>query len=270
MKYLPREAAPFGADVWSKIDNAVIGAAKSQLAGRRLLEIEGPLGFGTRVVDEQERLVELAVSEDAGAVMTVPAAIPIPMINATFSLPIRAVAAAEGGSAPMDLRAAATAAIACARLEDDLIFRGNQTLGIPGLLTAEGSAKISTGDWNEVGQPVEDIISAVNALDAAGFPGPYAAALAPSLYNALYRLYPQGDDTQLEHAKEIITGGIIKAPTLTSGGVLLATGKAFASIVVAQDLVTGFVGPSGVEFEFVVLESLVPRIIVPEAVCVLE
>jgi len=39
MRYLPREDAPISDRVWSMIEEAVIGPAKMQLAGRRLLEI---------------------------------------------------------------------------------------------------------------------------------------------------------------------------------------------------------------------------------------
>ena len=209
-------------------------------------------------------------AEDAAASITAAKVIPVPMLHDHFTLHSRTIASAEEGGAPLDLAAAAMAGMACARMEDELVFQGNATLGIAGLLTAEGSSAVKLGDWNQVGQPAEDLIKAVNALDESGFPGPYAAALAPSLYNALLRLYPQTDDSQLEHARQILGGGIVKAPTLASGGVVLATGKQFASIVVGQDMLAAFVGPAGVHLEFVVIESLVPRITVPQAICVLE
>ena len=41
-KYLAREDAPFGSEIWGKLDTAMVQAVKQQLSGRRLLEIEGP------------------------------------------------------------------------------------------------------------------------------------------------------------------------------------------------------------------------------------
>jgi len=271
MRYLPREAAPISDRVWEMIDQAVIGPAKMELAGRRLLDIYGPLGFGTRSLDHEERPVAAEASfGDARASMSAPQTSPIPLIYSEFTLAVREVAAAEERGSLLDLDAPARAAIACARLEDTLIFQGNRDLGIGGLLTTPGASKVRLGDWAQLGQPVDDLIKAVNALDAAGFPGPYTAALAPALYNSLFRLYERGFRTQLEHARQVISAGLVKAPTLASGGVVLASERHFASLVLAQDMTPAFVGPTAASYQFVILESLSPRITVPQAICVLE
>jgi hypothetical protein len=55
-----------------------------------------------------------------------------------------------------------------------------------------------------------------------------------------------------------------------SGGALLASGRQYASIVVGQDLVTGFVGPAENGYEFTVGETIALRLAVPQAVCVLK
>jgi uncharacterized linocin/CFP29 family protein len=271
MRYLPREAVPITDRVWEMIDQAVIGPAKTQLAGRRLLETYGPFGFGTRTLDHKEHTASAeATFGDARASMTAPRTTPIPLIYAGFRLSIREIAAAEERGTLLDLDAPAKAAVACARLEDQLIFSGNKDLGIEGLLTTPKASKVRLSDWSQLGQPVEDLLKAVNALDAAGFPGPYTAALAPSLFNALYQRYTEASLTQLEHARQIITGGLVKAPTLANGGVVLAAERHFASLVLAQDMTPAFVGPTATDYEFLVVESLVPRITVPEAICVLE
>lgn len=272
MRYLPREDAPFSAAVWEAIDATVLGSARAQLAGRRLLEVSGPFGLGYRAVDlsEQAAGIELTRGEATASLSAAPVQ-PVPMLNAGFTLTLRDIAAVEERGAPLDLKAAASAATAVAHLEDKLIFEGAKALGIPGLLTIAGSAKVKLGNWaTEVGKATDDLLAAVNALDAAGFPGPYTAALAPSLYNALFLRYPNSDMLQLGHAKEIITTGLVKAPTLKTGGVVMAAGKHVASLLVGLDLTTALVGPAGTGFEFVVLESLTPRITLPEAVCVLE
>jgi uncharacterized linocin/CFP29 family protein len=90
------------------------------------------------------------------------------------------------------------------------------------------------------------------------------------LYNALFLRYPQGAMLQMEHAREVITGGMVKALTLKSGGVVMQAGRHVATIIVGQDLTVAYVGPSGTSYELVVVESLAPRVFIPEAVCVLE
>ena len=48
--YLGREDAPISAETWKLLDTTMIEAAKSQLSGRRLLSIDGPFGFGLKVI----------------------------------------------------------------------------------------------------------------------------------------------------------------------------------------------------------------------------
>ncbi|MFB3881613.1 MAG: family 1 encapsulin nanocompartment shell protein [Armatimonadota bacterium] len=271
MRYLPREDAPISGRIWDMIDGAVVGAAKSQLAGRRLLEITGPYGFGYRAFDRGEKAAGVEVKfSDATAALSSAEIHPIPMVSAGFMLPIRDVATAEEQGIRMELSAPVNAGVAAARLEDKLIFEGSKPLGLPGLLNAPGSAKTKLGNWTDVGKAMDDLIAAVGKLDSAGFPGPYAAALAPALYNALFLRYPDSDLLQIDQARQLITGGITKAVTLKSGGVVIAVGRYFATIVMGQDMTTAYVGPSGTNYEFVIVESLAPRVIIPETICVLE
>ncbi len=52
-------------------------------------------------------------------------------------------------------------------------------------------------------------------------------ALAPAQYNLLLRRYPQGDGTELDHIRTILSGDVVKAPVLKKGGVLLASGRQY-------------------------------------------
>ncbi len=264
-KYLGREDAPFEGEIWSKLDEIVIGAAKAQISGRKLLEIEGPFGLGLKSVP----LADVAAI-DAEVKLSASRVLPIALLETTFILGERDLAAFEETGYALDTQEVAGAAMAMAAMEDTLVFEGNKGLGIEGLTNAKGAASISLGKWEEVGTAANDCIKAVTTLDAAGFHGPYLLALAPDLYNMLYRLYPQGYLFEMQHVESIVEGKVIKAPGIKKGGVLLAASKQFASIVVGQDMSLGFVGPAGPDFEFKIVESLSPRIRVPSAVCALK
>jgi uncharacterized linocin/CFP29 family protein len=181
---------------------------------------------------------------------------------------MRDLASYEREGIALDTSAVAKAAIKCARAEDDLIFNGKPSL--PGLLTAEGANELKLSAWDEVGMAAEDIIKAVTILDNAGFHGPYCLALTPARYNLLLRLYPRGPYTELEHVQTMVTDGVFKAPILKTGGVLLASGRQFASIVLGQDMAIGFIGPVEGKLEFAISESLAPLIRQPQAICVLK
>ena len=194
----------------------------------------------------------------------------LPLLETMFSLSVRDIAAFEGTGFSLNTAEIAKAAMAAAAAEDDLIFQGNKALGIEGLFSANGVQSVKLGNWDEIGTAANNVIAALNALDSSGFHGPYALALAPNLYNLLFRLYPQGYQIELQHVESVVGSKVIKAPGIKKGGVLLATGKQFASIVIGQDLITGFIGPEDLDFKFKVSESLVPYIKVPQAVCVLK
>jgi uncharacterized linocin/CFP29 family protein len=68
----------------------------------------------------------------------------------------------------------------------------------------------------------------------------------------------------------VVTGGIVKTPALKQGGVIIATGRQFVHLLLGQDMTAAFVGPQGTDYEFAIVESLVPRISVPDAICVLQ
>lgn len=259
-KYLTREAAPIEAGTWGILDGTMIEAAKSVLSGRHILSIDGPYGLGLKSISLSDPEMESATV--TGQVIAVA------LISRSFTVAKRDLAAFEKDGVLLDTRPVAIAAIECAKLEDELIFKG--TREAPGLLSSRGANQLKLSNWNEVGTAAGDIIKAITALDGSGFHGPYTLALTPERYNLLLRRYPTGHFSELEHIKTMATEGVIKAPSLESGGVLLASGRQFASIVVGQDMTVGFIGPVGERLEFSVSESLTPFIRVPKAICVLK
>jgi uncharacterized linocin/CFP29 family protein len=256
--YLGRKEAPLSAEVWKLLDATMIEAAKSQLSGRRLISIEGPFGFGLKVIP-------LSDCEIAEGITTSPV-IPVNLLTSSFFLNKRDLAA-SGNDPVLDLDPVASAAMACAAKEDGIIFTGIQET--PGLLGAEGSSSLALGKWDKVGTAADQIINAVTLLDDAGFHGPYCMGLAPAQYNLLLRRYPQGDGTELDHIRNILGGDVVKAPVLKKGGILLASGRQYCSLVIGQDMSIGFNGPAGDAFEFSISESLALLIRAPESICVL-
>lgn len=267
-QYLHRDDAPFGEGVWEAIDNAVVGAARSQLSGRRLVHTIGPQGLGLKSLPFGD--VPVQGNTVAGVTVSSSCMIPVAMIHSEFTLSVRDVAAYEQSGIPLDLDAPVKAAIALARQEDQLVFNGLAPLNVPGLLNTPRVRSVKLRPWNVVGDAVQDIINATAELDAGGFLGPYALALTPSSYNHLFRLYPQSDTTELEHARQVVTDSIIKAPALPGGGVLIDTSGPFANIVLGQDMMAGFVGPEPARYRFAIFESVALWVRVPEAVCVLK
>jgi uncharacterized linocin/CFP29 family protein len=259
-KYLARGDAPFDAKIWKELDQAMVRAAKSQMVGRRLLPVEGPFGFGLKGISLPDQ--ETQNGWIIGRMQ------PVVVIREPFTLGVRDLASYEQEGITMNMRPIRAAARECARMEDELIFNGGPE--VPGLLTVSGANTLQLLDWDEVGTAAGAIMQGITALDKAGFHGPYALALTPERYNLLFRRYPQGNQSEMDHIAKMVTDGIFKAPVLDAGGVLVSGGMESASLVLGQDMSIGFVGPAGDELEFYISESITLRIRYPGAICVLQ
>jgi uncharacterized linocin/CFP29 family protein len=262
MDYLNRQMAPFGDKIWQRIDEAAVHAARDLLTGRRFLEVDGPYGVGlTSVEVGHDDFCRQPGPEEAGAVMG--RAISVPMLRKDLRLSIRRVAACREMGQPLNLNPVEDAAEAVARREEEFIYYGQPDFRLQGLLTAEDRAHHNGGDWGNIDQALDDVLAAVNALDARNFRGPYALALAPVLYNGLFRRYAGTDMLQLEHLRRLCQLGVYKAAI--EGGVLVdpRVGK----LIIGQDLMAGYIGQDGVHYQLYVTESVVLRLDEPRAVC---
>jgi uncharacterized linocin/CFP29 family protein len=259
-RYLGREDAPFGSEIWDVLDNALQQTAKNFLIGRRLLELEGPFGLGLKSVQLGDQETESGLFSSQ--------VLPVMMIQETFTLGTRDLANYEREGVALDTCPLSDAVRACVHKEDDLIFQC--TGNVLGLMTVADSNEMKLKDWNEIGTASGDIIEAITKLDDAGFHGPYSLALVPERFNLLFRLYPQGKQSELEHIQSMVSKGVFKSPTLKSGGIIIASTAQCASIVLGQDMDIGYIGPAGAKQEFVVTESLTLRIQQPQAICILK
>jgi uncharacterized linocin/CFP29 family protein len=244
-----------------------VGAAAGQLSARRLLHLEGPYGLGTAALVGEEAVFEEESESLAG--VSGQCVTPLLGIRKTFRISVRDIAAHEETGLPFGVADVGHAAIACARREDQLLLYGSEALGTSGLLNAEGSQSLDLSEWEEPGQALDDLAKAAGMLDEAGFHGPYALALTPARYNLLFRRYRQGNMVEMDHVKTLVTEGVVKAPALSSGGVLIASGRQFATVVLGQDLTAGFIGPAGPFYEFELSETVALRLEHPGCVCVL-
>jgi len=193
-------------------------------------------------------------------------AISVPMLRKGFPLSIRRIAAYREMGQPLNFASVQTAAEAVAAREEEFIYTGQKNFGLPGLLTAEGRNQYAGGDWTNIDQALEDVLAAVNALDAKGFRGPYALALSPTLYNGLFRRYPGTDMLQLQHLRRLCECGVYKAPI--ENGVLVD--PRVGRLLVGQDLMAGYVGQDGVHYQLYVSESLVLMVEEPGAICTIS
>ena len=122
--YLGRKEAPIGVDAWQLLDSIMIEAAKSQVPGRRLITLEGPYGYGLKVLPLSDCELEEGISTSS--------VVPVHAIKSGFSLGKRDLAAFEKEKLAFDGGPVACAAMDCAAKEDGIIFQGISVL--PGII----------------------------------------------------------------------------------------------------------------------------------------
>ena len=262
MSELLAPSQTFSAEIIKTIEEAAVGAARDILSGRRIIDVEGPYGLGLTTVEVgNDDLCRQPGPDEASAVLS--RALSLPMIYRRFAISKRRIAAFEEMGQPLNLKIVEDAAQAVAMREEEFIYTGQPDFHLQGLLNADGRNTLQGGDWSSVDQVLDNVIAAVNILDDKGYRGPYGLALAPALYNNLFRRYPGSDLLQIEHLKRLCTRGIVKANI--DGGVLVA--KDVGSIVLGQDLQIVYLSPDGAHENFAVTESLALKIEAADAIC---
>src|SRR5215831_19485174 len=223
------QSQPFSAEIMEKIEEAAVSAAREILSGRRIIDVEGAYGLGLTTVEVgNDDLCREPGPGEASAVLS--RALSLPMIYRRFSISKRRIAAFEEMGQPLNLRPAEDAAQAVALREEEFIYTGQPDFHLQGLLNADGRNTLQGGDWSSVDQVLDNVIAAVNILDGKGYRGPYGLALAPALYNNLFRRYPGptscrsniSNDFALEASSKPILTGAFWWPMMSA---LLSSGR---------------------------------------------
>jgi uncharacterized linocin/CFP29 family protein len=251
--WLDRENAPFEQEIWDRIDAIARSAADEVRAGRRLLEVVGPIGFGARAgIAEDLPLGE----EPAGAHVHVPTVHPLPVIHRTFALGARAVEARAACGEPLLLSEASEAARQIARAEDRILFEGLPRAGVRGLLAHEGAVELPAGEWSDPARAADDLLGALARLDAAGRHGPYAVAVSPGRFYQLLRPHPGTALTPYQQLQPAFVGGIVKAPVLENGAVVVMRTASGPRVVVGGELAAAYDGRDGIFHQISLVESV--------------
>ncbi|GGE12131.1 bacteriocin [Marinithermofilum abyssi] len=269
--------APFSPDDWAELETTVVQTARRQLVGRRFTPLYGPLGAGIQSVPhfiyDAPKPGQLDLTGESSN-PTQPSRrvnLNIPILYKDFTVYWRDLDLSDKLNTPIDFSAAADAASYVALKEDDLIFNGEDSLDIPGLMNVKGRHTQIREDWMKAGNAFQDVVEARNKLLSSGHSGPYALVLSPYLYSLLHRVHPETHVFEIEHVRELVTDGVYQSPVIKGhAGVLVETGEQNLDLAVAEDFDTAYLDSEDMNHHFRVYEALVPRIKRPTAVCTLE
>jgi uncharacterized linocin/CFP29 family protein len=265
MNHLLRELAPIPAAAWSEIEAEARRTIEGTLAGRRLIELSGPHGWGHAAVNVG-RTGRLATAPLDGAEANLRKVQPLVEVRIPFELDRDEIDAIERGATDPDLDAVVAAARQAALAEDKAIFEGYPAAGIAGIAESTAHPVIRiTDDYEKYPAAVA---RALNHLRTAGVKGPYAVALGSRCYEGLSETTSHGYPV-MQHVRRLIDGPIVWAPAV-SGAVVLSQRGGDHELTIGEDFSIGYLSHNATTVRLYIEESFTFRVLSPEAHVVLR
>lgn len=234
MRNLHRELAPVSSAAWAQIEAEVARTFKRSVAGRRVVDVEGPKGATLAAVGTGHLRAIAAPRQGVGARLREARA--LVELTVPFELQREAIDNVERGAQDSDWQPAKDAAQALAYAEDRAIFDGYEAAGIVGMRPASSNAPVSLP--TNVDDYPTAISNALEALRLAGVDGPCSVLLGADAYTALAEARDQGYPV-IEHLRHIVDGKIIWAPAIQGGSVLSTRGGDY-ELHIGEDLSIGY------------------------------
>jgi uncharacterized linocin/CFP29 family protein len=259
MDNLYRELAPVSGEAWSQIEEEAARTFKRHLAGRRLVDVNGPSGAGFSAVG-RGRVRDIDPPGE-GVTARQRLIAPIVELRAPFVLSRQEIDDVERGAEDSDWQPVKDAARQVAFAEDRAIFEGYPAADIEGIRAGSSNAPvILPSDVREY--PIA-IATALSQLRVAGVDGPYSVALSADAYTAVSETSDHGYPV-IEHIRRLLTGDIVWAPAI-SGAFLLTTRGGDFSLHLGQDLAIGYLSHTDTEVRLYLQETLTFLMLTSEA-----
>jgi uncharacterized linocin/CFP29 family protein len=234
MNNLHRELAPISDAAWSQIEEETSRTIKRYLAGRRVVDVQGPGGVALSAVGTGH-LRNVAAPGD-GILARQRAANALVELRVPFELDRQQIDDVERGANDSDWQPAKDAARLLAFAEDRAIFEGYAAAGIGGV--RDGTSNPVMTLPADIRDYPNAIAQALSQLRLVGVNGPYSVLLSADAYTGLSETSDHGYPV-LQHIKRLIDGEIIWAPAISGAFVLTTRGGDFG-LYIGEDMSIGY------------------------------
>src|SRR6202051_292522 len=259
MNNLHRELAPISDAAWAEIEEETSRTIKRYLAGRRVVDVQGPSGTALSAIGTGH-LRNVAAPRE-GILARQREVKPLVELRVPFELDRQAIDDVERGANDSDWQPAKDAAREIAFAEDRAIFDGYAAAGIGGVRQGT-SNPIMTLPAGVLQYP-DAIAQGLSQLRLVGVNGPYAVLLGADAYTALAETSDHGYPV-LEHVKRLVKDGIIWAPAIAGAFVLTTRGGDF-SLHIGQDVSIGYSNHTDAAVQLYLQETFTFLLLTPEA-----
>src|SRR6202522_2103573 len=236
MNNLHRELAPISDAAWAQIEEEAKRTLKRYLAGRRVVDVEGPGGADLSAIGTGHLKVIDPPGE--GVLARQREVKPLVELRVAFDLDREQIDDVERGSNDSDWQPAKDAAQTIAYAEDRAIFEGYAAAGIEGI--RQGTSNPIMTLPADVRQYPNAIAQALSQLRGVGVNGPYTVLLGADAYTALAETSDHGYPV-LEHVQRLVPGEIIWAPAI-AGAFVLSTRCGDFQLHIGEDVSIGYSG----------------------------
>ncbi|GAB19597.1 putative bacteriocin [Gordonia effusa NBRC 100432] len=234
MNNLHRELAPISSAAWEAIEEEASRSFKRNVAGRRLVDVKGPLGLDVASVTIGHR--SKIDSPGTGIVASLRHTQPLVELKVPFSVTREAIDDVDRGAQDSNWDPVVDAARELALAEDRAIFDGYQAAGITGIASADGASSIALP--SDVRDYPEAVSQALARLRLASVDGPYSLALSADVYSLVNETSNHGYPI-LQHLQRVVTGDIVWAPAITGAFAVSTRGGDF-ELTIGQDVSIGY------------------------------
>ena len=234
MNNLHRELAPISDAAWAQIEEETTRTLKRYLAGRRVVDVRGPVGAALSAVGTGH-LQNIAAPRD-GVLARQREVKALVELRVPFELDRHAIDDVERGANDSDWQPAKDAARQIAFSEDGAIFEGYQAANIVGIRSGTSNPVMTLPE--DVRAYPEAIGQGLSQLRLVGVNGPYSVLLGADAYTALAETSDHGYPV-LEHVKRLVDNKIIWAPAIEGAFVLTTRGGDF-DLHIGQDVSIGY------------------------------
>ena len=250
MNNLHRELAPISSAAWADLEEEARRTFKLHLAGRRVVDVEGPAGPTLAAVGTGH--LGVIDSPGDGVISHMRRSQPVVELRVPFTVDRQAVDDVDRGSKDSDWQPVKDAARRMAFVEDRAVFEGYGAAGITGIRASASNQTLTLPA--EVLDYPNVVSQAVSLLRLAGVNGPYSLLLSADAYTAVNETSDHGYPIR-EHIARVIDGDIIWAPAI-NGAFLLSTRGGDYELHIGQDLSIGYSSHDATTIELYFQESL--------------
>ncbi len=260
MDLLKRELAPILPEAWAAIDEEARRVLTANLAGRKVVDVEGPFGWDYAAVNlgrlelfKEEPIPDVHVGRRIVQ--------PLIEFRIPIRLPIMELDCVARGSKDPDLDPVRAAAVKAAAMEDRAIFLGYPAGGIAGI--AEASPHKPLPMPKNSADFLQAALEAAEALRANGIGGPYALVLGVKVHAELQSAQVPGYPIT-RRLEQVLGAAPICAPAI-EGAILLSVRGGDFVLTLGQDLAVGYAHQDKQTVELYLTESFAFRVVEPAA-----